>query len=1331
MSQISNTEAVDDELDGAPVAQLSLKPSAKLVGAAIAPETFPDVVNKKLKNPTLKLSPSEQLECLTSCINCGAFEVTKAKDKDIHIFIGNTGAGKSTLVNYLHGCELERFKIEGNKKVIRVKPNSSTPELMKIGHSNQSMTFIPDVEPDSNFVYCDCPGFLDSRGAEINIANAVNIKQTIHAARSVRVVVMLNFHSLKADRGKGVRELTKILSDLFGSADRLVEFVPSIILGVSQVPLMDDEDKMELEDVQGLVCDIPGANPEIADVISKLSETMFLYHPMDKGNDTWLKREEVIQRIQSVSKIYEPERIFQTVLNADDERMLRYLVDTLGHIVEQEMDNKNYEIAQERLKQMDMISCVDNIIVERLLKTAKDRVNQYTRSLEQKGMNYIASGAFADAEALCVELDRIGSGMADIPGLVDAREMATSTRGHAEKRKEEFQQIQDLNEKVKNISQENAELEGTLEVTAKELNDMKEEHDSLVKKAEENSAAFEAKKVELEAHYSGKLLPLQMELESEAEGTEKKALLASQIEALLEEWDKEKREAAITYEQQGAVFTELMDSQAAKLKAKESDLESIRSLLAEKESERNAAQGAYQANLTELNQKHVAELTALTAQSKAVEEQRLKDMEAHKLAIEEQQKVFAKEMEELKEREKTALESERRAIERERQEHLQRQKEFEENMMRLNQRNERDYDRARIDRESNEQQTAKAKEDSSNDGWLQGLLTMGAAALSAGICIATPFNPATFIDIDAANSNSSALTGLCNGGRNDLLSIMPAARNYKHHPEEKEEEDICNTVVEQLAQVPLSEVQALVEHLERPRMTTGRIIATGKPRQQPVEIFEDAELLCESSRQRLIHLVDYRHSRQLQEDIKSEGYNYIHDNLRDPGAKFKSADKTEKLKKRNDFIAELSKEDILEIIGATQYEKICECFQGSFDTIKIRRTEARGDFIPFHKDYSKKTMQIALNDDDDYEGGRLVFATANGFQVPKRAAGSATIHTNSTVHGVTAMGSGVRYGLFFCDTSQNLSQNQGKSQPQILQEQQRHQLGLTLPLKVSSNSMTADTVDLTYLVESVSAQFAFFQRAVCFIDDATDEQLSNIVMQYSRYMEGRVISSTASAPSFPVELAWRVHLLHPRIYQQACATLLQGLVGDGSITNAIDSLDDTSSSTRTTGTCVSMDSWDCFDHVPERDDVYHDDETEVIDIPDEPESSSSSSSSSYTGDWIGLDLVSAIRRQGRFMQQILAQQQVLTSKTALASAINHYRNFLALVGRVPNLVPTPLIDLIWHTHQQFPSRYARECLIVAGTCVDHDDDDACQATIANDFEETKRVWEDTYGHAYY
>jgi hypothetical protein len=54
-----------------------------------------------------------------------------------------------------------------------------------------------------------------------------------------------------------------------------------------------------------------------------------------------------------------------------------------------------------------------------------------------------------------------------------------------------------------------------------------------------------------------------------------------------------------------------------------------------------------------------------------------------------------------------------------------------------------------------------------------------------------------------------------------------------------------------------------------------------------------------------------------------------------------------------------------------------------------------------------------LNGDDDYSGGRLLFASKGELHAPKRACGTVTIHENDIVHGVSMFEAGIRYGLFF------------------------------------------------------------------------------------------------------------------------------------------------------------------------------------------------------------------------------------------------------------------------------------------------------------------------------
>jgi ubiquitin C len=194
----------------------------------------------------------------------------------------------------------------------------------------------------------------------------------------------------------------------------------------------------------------------------------------------------------------------------------------------------------------------------------------------------------------------------------------------------------------------------------------------------------------------------------------------------------------------------------------------------------------------------------------------------------------------------------------------------------------------------------------------------------------------------------------------------------------------------------------------------------------------------------------------------------------------------------------LTEEDLVALIGAAAVNAMASTFGGPFDTIKLRRVVASMQCLAFHCDFSKRTMQIALTGDDNYEGGRLVFATADGFVQPSRPQGSATIHVNSIVHGVTALQRGVRYGLFLCDTK-----------------------GM-------------EHTDLQYLVEPALAQFAFFEKAASLLESKTDENLRGWVQAYAEFL---VSGDRSSRPSLEVEIAWRTHLLSPLCYIQACSAI--------------------------------------------------------------------------------------------------------------------------------------------------------------------------------------------------
>lgn len=74
---------------------------------------------------------------------------------------------------------------------------------------------------------------------------------------------------------------------------------------------------------------------------------------------------------------------------------------------------------------------------------------------------------------------------------------------------------------------------------------------------------------------------------------------------------------------------------------------------------------------------------------------------------------------------------------------------------------------------------------------------------------------------------------------------------------------------------------------------------------------------------------------------------------------------------------------------------------------------AQGHCIHFHRDVASSIVNVALNSEQEYVGGRLLLVSNDGARIerPSRDTGSA-IMINGAVHAVSAMSAGIRYSLF-------------------------------------------------------------------------------------------------------------------------------------------------------------------------------------------------------------------------------------------------------------------------------------------------------------------------------
>jgi predicted GTPase len=134
--------------------------------------------------------------------------LNSSQNKDIVVFLGKTGAGKSTLINYLSGKKL----IFNNDEIIL--KNSKDLEAMEIGIGEDSQTTHPkSIQYDDLLLY-DFPGFEDTRGLSVDLLTLNFVNSLLEKAKTVRLVFVAGEGEIEDVRGESLKKVIKIADDL-------------------------------------------------------------------------------------------------------------------------------------------------------------------------------------------------------------------------------------------------------------------------------------------------------------------------------------------------------------------------------------------------------------------------------------------------------------------------------------------------------------------------------------------------------------------------------------------------------------------------------------------------------------------------------------------------------------------------------------------------------------------------------------------------------------------------------------------------------------------------------------------------------------------------------------------------------------------------------------------------------------------------------------------------------------------------------------------------------------------------------------------------------------
>lgn len=146
-----------------------------------------------------------------------------ASEKELVLFLGLTGSGKSTCINYLLGAKLLKGKKSGGKSYVSLEL-SQTAEYTKyaeIGdHGHQSHTLHAEIyqDPIVNLGYVDTPAFFNPSNlhdAE-EVYGSFGTQLAVHSAKSIKaVVVVIDWNIFNSTTATELKNLLYTLSKIF------------------------------------------------------------------------------------------------------------------------------------------------------------------------------------------------------------------------------------------------------------------------------------------------------------------------------------------------------------------------------------------------------------------------------------------------------------------------------------------------------------------------------------------------------------------------------------------------------------------------------------------------------------------------------------------------------------------------------------------------------------------------------------------------------------------------------------------------------------------------------------------------------------------------------------------------------------------------------------------------------------------------------------------------------------------------------------------------------------------------------------------------------------
>ncbi|CAF4333156.1 unnamed protein product, partial [Rotaria sp. Silwood2] len=269
----------------------------------------------KLKQLFQKLSPLNMHELfrLVQKVDEAAHLI---QDKDIILFLGETGSGKSTAIHFFAGSTMKRVTVNGLNHITPI--NIKNPELQKVTTSpfaRSETRYITSVEvnyksveasTNGSIILCDTPGFEDTNGPEVDIANGIGVVKAVKGCKTVKPLVLFSYKSMD-DRCSGIKQLAHAIVGLIPSIkDHIQAFsyiftkFPEEEKKTIQATLQDINDKLNEEEKSNV-----SFTSFLKDMLRKTKRSSVVLDPISD------KPGEILDDLSDTASIDRPDEAFQ------------------------------------------------------------------------------------------------------------------------------------------------------------------------------------------------------------------------------------------------------------------------------------------------------------------------------------------------------------------------------------------------------------------------------------------------------------------------------------------------------------------------------------------------------------------------------------------------------------------------------------------------------------------------------------------------------------------------------------------------------------------------------------------------------------------------------------------------------------------------------------------------------------------------------------------------------------------------------------------------------------------------------------------------------------